>query len=927
MSELTGKPKTNPIHDQFKKILKKSSIPNCQIKLSTKNSIDLQSGYLFKNFLRHKSSILNTNSVFIEDIKKLNHLKAELQAFCEYAETEYLDPNIDCFFKDSKRVYIKNDKFLSIDVFNIKKNKNTKLKLVNENNIDYLLIFSYLRTSDDEIITIKHIINLLLENKRERIKIFYIFCPEIDLIVEDKIEIRLDDQMKLNEKNTEVNILSRNLIKNVIEFADSEEFLKKYNIKINFYYMENLSKNCQFINDVLKLDNLIHTNYVFYLLNHESLIINIAYEVNQIFVINDDSHFSKPENKCVNPLIVSEQEIISFDEILKSLKFDDLNKSNYEFIRYTLFYKTVYIVDNSNIYNKFDCLPCIRFLLPKSHDKIHKEIVRILHEKNVLEKFEIKGIILDIKEEVSNFLRFFENECEKEGIKISLNDIDVTIVKKIHNKEKKKKINFKVILKEENNNKYYFLKMGRIKDKIDRLYDEKNSKYHIFNKISVIQNFKQGDKFIKIPALLNFKNNDEIDLIFPEGKILIINYFDVIMKENNCQIKKQNELMKKNYEKWENRVVIYAITNYPKYKLKEYIDNNDLIFIQFYTQQKYLPCFDYLYEMKEKFPEIVIFNSLGTIVYRGNIDENMKIESYINSLLNTKEDLILNKEKTFIKNPSKSNLNLKLTKEKLKSLGKNFDKFYNETIYNKCEYYYKFKFLSEKKILFDENFNFVGKELKRIYLEAYLFEKEKNNLENYINEKVYSIKSLEHFKSNIILLKEEMVSLRKECYKCQSKLENKNLYSCYWCKISFCEECGELRDLSKLGTERYSHHHNLFFVNYKINAEAIKIETHKLGNNLFEKVMQIDFDQTEKFAECNGCHKYISKGYRFTCLNCIRGYSEEGYNDICEKCFLISKNSKHKKYKEIISNLKQFQHNHNTHSFLRVVYSRSYFDF
>ena len=51
MSELTGKPKTNPIHDQFKKILKKSSIPNCQIKLSTKNSIDLQSGYLFKNFL------------------------------------------------------------------------------------------------------------------------------------------------------------------------------------------------------------------------------------------------------------------------------------------------------------------------------------------------------------------------------------------------------------------------------------------------------------------------------------------------------------------------------------------------------------------------------------------------------------------------------------------------------------------------------------------------------------------------------------------------------------------------------------------------------------------------------------------------------------------------------------------------------------
>ncbi len=295
--------------------------------------------------------------------------------------------------------------------------------------------------------------------------------------------------------------------------------------------------------------------------------------------------------------------------------------------------------------------------------------------------------------------------------------------------------------------------------------------------------------------------------------------------------------------------------------------------------------------------------------------------------MGSNEDLILNTDKFFVTNTPKVNLNLNLTPASLRPLGKKFDKFYHENIYEKCEYDYKLKFVTEKKCLFDENFNIVGKQLKRIHLDAFLFENEKKTLDNYINKEVFPVLNQEIFKPTITLMKEEIVTLKKSCSKCQTKLEKKNYYACFWCNISLCEQCGETRDMTKIGYERYSHPHNLIFINSKITSNAIKVETHKLGKNIMQNITNIDMDTTEKFSDCNGCRKYIKKGYRYTCLNCVPGYREEGYNDICEKCFTVLKNPSNKKYKQIILNLKEFEHDHSSHVLLRIAYSKTYFDF
>jgi hypothetical protein len=287
----------------------------------------------------------------------------------------------------------------------------------------------------------------------------------------------------------------------------------------------------------------------------------------------------------------------------------------------------------------------------------------------------------------------------------------------------------------------------------------------------------------------------------------------------------------------------------------------------------------------------------------------------------------LNNDKFFIDNPRKLNLSLSLAGGKMKCLGRKFDQFYSQSINENAEYDYKLKFILEKRYLYDLNFNLVGKELKRINLDGYLFENEKKILDNYLNTEVYPVLGQELFKPNITLMKEEIVTLKKTCEKCKTKLEKKNYYACYWCKISLCETCGEARNINALGVDRYSHPHNLIFINSKITSNAIKVETHKLGNNLIEKIKDFDADLTEKFSDCNGCRKYIKKGYRFTCLHCVPGYREEGYNDICEKCFVILKTPSHKKFKQTILNLKEFEHDHNNHPLMRIAYSKTYFDY
>jgi len=135
------------------------------------------------------------------------------------------------------------------------------------------------------------------------------------------------------------------------------------------------------------------------------------------------------------------------------------------------------------------------------------------------------------------------------------------------------------------------------------------------------------------------------------------------------------------------------------------------------------------------------------------------------------------------------------------------------------------------------------------------------------------------------------------------------------------------KDLSKTGIDRYFHPHNLIYINYRNHYNHLKIESHKLGKNICEKMKDVDLELTEKFSDCNGCRKYIKQGFRFLCLNCVPGFREDGYNDICDKCFNILKDSNHKKYKSIVNNLKLFEHDQDLHAFLKIYYNKTYFDY
>jgi len=91
------------------------------------------------------------------------------------------------------------------------------------------------------------------------------------------------------------------------------------------------------------------------------------------------------------------------------------------------------------------------------------------------------------------------------------------------------------------------MKMGKIKEKIEKLYQEKRSKLGVFYSIKVIQNFKEGEKFAKIPGLVNIKTNQESYFDIEKGKIYLINYFSALFDEND-KIKEQYDLLMKNKE-------------------------------------------------------------------------------------------------------------------------------------------------------------------------------------------------------------------------------------------------------------------------------------------------------------------------------------------------------------------------------------------
>ena len=256
--------------------------------------------------------------------------------FCELYEKDDQELETDCYFKDNKRLYRKNDKFFPLDVFDLETNSNSKLELENKENIDYLLVFSYFRTPEDDIKIIDDIMKNIIDQKRENIKITYILCPEIDQVIEDadlEEEDLEEDEKDDKTSKTDFKLLLENSLKNIISYSNSEEFKKRYNNKkINFYYMDNLSEKMLDLNEVIDLYNLMESNYVFYVVNHQSTIINIVKEVNQIFEIKEEVLNSKTENTKENSTTISEKEVNSIDKKLNTLKFDELNKSNYEFI-------------------------------------------------------------------------------------------------------------------------------------------------------------------------------------------------------------------------------------------------------------------------------------------------------------------------------------------------------------------------------------------------------------------------------------------------------------------------------------------------------------------------------------------------------------------------------------------------------------------
>ena len=425
---------------------------------------------------------------------------------------------------------------------------------------------------------------------------------------------------------------------------------------------------------------------------------------------------------------------------------------------------------------------------------------------------------------------------------------------------------------------------------------------------------KPGDNFVKIETTDIFTGKN-VEVLHEVNNVLLIYFWqfhDELCYPYMSTILKISEA---NQDKWKEKVKIIAIScDISKTNVRHKVVEKG------YKQVPHL-----LLGSKHKalasygitVPFVVLVNQKGKIVYNGH-PEQANLEENINALLGDKPiELIQNKNPVESIEPltldQHQYLRKLLRSPKIPQIFKDVEKSLGYNLYLGIN--------CEKIINFDNEI----KEKETKYTAEICFKIRKIDLPklNPIFDILYEKLSPKQMKVSSILLETVNLTFGLECFSCKKELKPFDpQYYCYFCKLWCCESCGKKDDVSKLGSERLIHPHNMVYINIIDDKGLNNIDVHKFGKNLTFNTNIQDYS----FVKCVGCKEDVGGGYRFLCLNCKPGpLTGQGYIDVCSNCI---KCLRHQdigyNYGEVRSNLENINHNVESHVFLRICYGNHY---
>ena len=440
------------------------------------------------------------------------------------------------------------------------------------------------------------------------------------------------------------------------------------------------------------------------------------------------------------------------------------------------------------------------------------------------------------------------------------------------------------------------------------------------DRVVALSNFRIKDQIEKGNAFLPFEVEDlnsdkKIQLKIQENEVLIVIFWSMLKEdcppEENIKPMDFIEKMLAHDKKWKNLVRVVGVN----------IDDKKNEVVDHIKQKKWTKVTHYFLGKNKKamsfygvqvqhlhLPQVVLMDKYAEIQMIGHPYE-IRLDDEINKYYDEKY-------KYSEKEESKKNELLKLFPNEnakiIKTLLKD-PKFASHLTSIELKYKPKFLFDMKREIVFNEEMKI--QEMKHQILQ-FVLSLRKSDL-NPIFSKIYElIPNKELYQIEI----SETVNLKfgSQCEACKKQIKAFDpQYYCHFCKLWFCEKCGDKVDQKKTGNDRLIHPHNMVWINVS-DEKGLKddIDEHKFGKNITHK----ENCQNHEVI-CSACYDTLKTGYRYICLNCGPGPKGVCLTDLCEKCMVVLREKKSKRM-EVVKNLGE-KHDVKSHLWFRVCYGNS----
>ena len=522
----------------------------------------------------------------------------------------------------------------------------------------------------------------------------------------------------------------------------------------------------------------------------------------------------------------------------------------------------------------------------------------------------------EVQNDIESYIKSLNESLIKKCPTISVSDFKLDEITQIRNNQKVRRIFLFNLYKNTEINITLYDELFLAEKFFYSLSMSKENKSEI--SIDFYPHAKKGDKFLPLERLIkDDKKSEFIKLEHISGVITIMLFF--VYNPNSISLLKDlNDLLVLKMNKYKNKIIVKAVMYGVIDQLERFEYKSNYINFEFYlldssapeafTYGKYFYNIDLTetqVDLLENIPYLVI-NKFGTIAY---IKDKLVIETLDNCLefitLNDYE-MFSNKIKNNQTHISQKSFELydidHTVMKKVRSIISYFQKV---LLANTSHYNYIFQYIESKEIMIGHGLNVVGYKTASLKLEIFARHNEYTSILKFLNTKINPMIPLEIFKIKKQIMKTVDFKLGENCKNCncgkQTVFSYFGQYYCYSCDKYFCEKCGDLFDDSKKGLAKLIHPHNLvYLLNYPSNNEVNfmnEIDLHRIGNvRIVEEAKHAEnIDDLFKMPQnviCDFCEKYFDQNFRFICLNCDPGVTEEtGFVDFCPTCINFFRDS------------------------------------